>query len=182
MALKPTIYKFRIAISDMNHDYYDSTNLIIALHPSEKPQRMLARIFAYCLNAQSNLEFTKGLSTIEEPDLWHVKDDQSIASWIEIGEPEPERIKKATRLAQHVKVYTYNTKATVWWEKNAGKLNMLPVDVFSFDYDTIDTVSQHLVRGTNLSIMISGSSIFVDINEQHIELIVKELQENYVSQ
>lgn len=48
MALKPTIYKFRIALSDMNNDYYDSKNLTIALHPSEKPQRMLARILAFC--------------------------------------------------------------------------------------------------------------------------------------
>lgn len=98
MALKPTIYKFRIALSDMNNDYYDSKNLTIALHPSEKPQRMLARILAFCLNAQKDLEFTKGLSTTEEPDLWHVADDQSITHWIEIGEPEPDRIKKPLAL------------------------------------------------------------------------------------
>ena len=181
MALKPTIYKFRIAISDMNNDYYDSKNLTIALHPSEKPQRMLARILAYCLNAQSNLEFTKGLSTIEEPDLWHVGDDQSITHWIEIGEPEPDRIKKASRLAKHVKVYTYNTKAAVWWDKMSGKFSMLPVNVESFDYDAIDLICQHLDRGTNLSVMITGSSIFVDINDQHIEVTVKELKSHDVS-
>lgn len=59
MALKPTIYKFRIALSDMNNDYYDSKNLTIALHPSEKPQRMLARILAFCLNAQKDLNLPK---------------------------------------------------------------------------------------------------------------------------
>ncbi|WP_447469033.1 YaeQ family protein [Vibrio harveyi] len=181
MALKPTIYKFRIAISDMNNDYYDSKNLTIALHPSEKPQRMLARIFAYCLNAQDDLEFTKGLSTTEEPDLWRVEDDQSITHWIEIGEPEPDRIKKATRLAKKVKVYTYNTKASVWWDKMAGKFDMLPVDVASLDYDAIDLISQHLDRGTSLSVMITGTSIFVDINEQHVEVTVKELQSNDAS-
>ncbi|MGR5133769.1 YaeQ family protein [Vibrio alfacsensis] len=181
MALKPTIYKFRIAISDMNNDYYDSKNLTIALHPSEKPQRMLARIFAYCLNAQDNLEFTKGLSTTEEPDLWCVEDDQSITHWIEIGEPEPERVKKATRLAKNVKVYTYNTKASVWWEKMAGKFGMLPVNVASFNYDAIDVISQHLERGSSLSVMITGSSIFVDLNEQHVEVTVKELQSHDAS-
>ncbi|MDF2152768.1 YaeQ family protein [Vibrio sp. CAU 1672] len=181
MALKPTIYKFRIALSDMNQDYYDSKNLTIALHPSEKPQRMLARILGYCLNAQDELEFTKGLSTIEEPDLWHIADDQQITHWLEVGEPEPDRIKKATRLAQTVKVYAFNAKSTVWWEKVAGKFSMLPVSVFMFDYDAIDQISQHLERGTNLSVMISGSSIFVDINDHHIEVIVKELQSHDVS-
>ena len=178
MALKPTIYKFRIAISDMNCDYYDSKNLTIALHPSEKPQRMLARIFAYCLNARDDLEFTKGLSTTEEPDLWKVEDDQSITHWIEIGEPEPERIKKATRLAKHVKVYTYNTKASVWWDKMASKFGMLPVEVTSFDYGALDLVEKHLDRSTTLSVMVTGTSIFVDINEQHLEVTVKELQSN----
>ncbi|MGR5236901.1 YaeQ family protein [Vibrio alfacsensis] len=181
MALKPTIYKFRIAISDMNNDYYDSKNLTIALHPSEKPQRMLARIFAYCLNAQDNLEFTKGLSTIEEPDLWRVEDDQSITHWIEIGEPEPDRIKKATRLAKNVRVYTYNTKASVWWEKMASKFATLPVNIASLDYDAIDLVAQHLDRGTSLSVMITGTSIFVDLNEQHVEVTLKELQNHDAS-
>ncbi len=175
MALKPTIYKFRIDISDMNNDYYNSQKLTIALHPSEKPQRMLARVLAYCLNATSELEFTKGLSTTEEPDLWHVTDDQTITHWIEIGEPDPERVKKATRLAKHVKVYSFNTKASVWWEKVSGKLSMLPVTVENFDYQAIDRICQYLDRGANLSVMISGTSIYVDINGQHIEVTVKEL-------
>ncbi|PFG58413.1 uncharacterized protein YaeQ [Vibrio sp. ES.051] len=181
MALKPTIYKLRIAISDMNNDHYASKNLTIALHPSEKPQRMLARILAYCLNAQSDLAFTKGLSTTEEPDLWHVSDDQSITHWIEIGEPDSDRVKKASRLAKQVKVYTFNTKSSVWWEKMAGKFSMLPVCVESFDYEAIDSICQHLDRSTRLSVMIIGSSIFVDINDQHVEVTVKELQTHDVS-
>lgn len=176
MALKPTIYKFRIDISDMNNDYYNSKKFTIALHPSEKTQRMLARVLAYCLNADSDLEFTKGLSTTDEPDLWHIADDQSIIHWIEIGEPDPDRIKKAARQAKNVKVYSYNTKATVWWEKVSGKFSMLPVSVASFDYDAIDMICQHLDRGANLSVMITGTSIFVDINDQHIEVTMKELQ------
>ncbi|BCN26344.1 YaeQ family protein [Vibrio alfacsensis] len=176
MALKPTIYKFRIAISDMNNDYYDSKNLTIAQHPSEKLQRMLARIFAFCLNAQRDLEFTKGLSTIEEPDLWHIEHDQSIRDWIEIGEPDPERVKKATRLAKNVHVYAYNSKATVWWDKFSTKFAGLPVSVSSFDYDAIDEISNHIDRGTSLSVMITGTSLFVDVNDQHIEINVKELK------
>jgi uncharacterized protein YaeQ len=53
---------------------------------------------------------------------------------------------------------------------------MLPVSVESFDYDSIDTICQHLDRGASLSVMITGTSIFVDINDQHIEVTVRELQ------
>ncbi|MCV5277440.1 hypothetical protein OFC49_42575, partial [Escherichia coli] len=47
---------------------------------------------------------------------------------------------------------------------------MLPVSVESFDYDAIDMICQHLDRGTNLSVMITGTSIFVDVNDQHVEV------------
>jgi len=70
VALKPTIYKFNIALSDLNRNYYDSLNLTVAQHPSENTERMMMRVLAFCLNAQEQLTFTKGLSAIEEPDLW----------------------------------------------------------------------------------------------------------------
>jgi uncharacterized protein YaeQ len=70
MALKPTIYKFTISLSDLNQDYFDTLQLTVALHPSETIERMMARVFAFCLHAHSNqddlLRFTKGLSAVEE--------------------------------------------------------------------------------------------------------------------
>ena len=85
MALKPTIYKLRIALSDLERNLYDSLNLTVALHPSETPQRMMARVLAYCLNAQEGLVFTKGLSEIEEPDLWVRTLDEKTTLWIDVG-------------------------------------------------------------------------------------------------
>ena len=70
MALKPTIYKFKIALTDLNRNYYDTLNLTIAQHPSETLERMMVRMLAFCINAQESLSLTKGLSTVEEPDLW----------------------------------------------------------------------------------------------------------------
>ena len=60
MALKPTIYKFKIALADLNRQYYDTLNLTVAQHPSETLERMMARMLAFCLNAQESLAFTKG--------------------------------------------------------------------------------------------------------------------------
>lgn len=69
MAIKPTIYKLKIALAGSDRDYYDTLNLIIAQHPSETRERMMARVLAFCLNAQESLVFTKGLSAAEEPDI-----------------------------------------------------------------------------------------------------------------
>jgi len=70
MAIKPIIYKLRIALSDLERNYYDSLSLTVALHPSETIERMMARVIAYCINAQEGLAFTKGLSAVDEPDIW----------------------------------------------------------------------------------------------------------------
>src|SRR5690554_7622470 len=122
MALKPTIYKFNINITDFNREFYDTANLTVALHPSETLERMMARVMAYCLNAQENMSFTKGLSSIEEPDIWAKTLDDQTKLWIDVGEPAPERIKKSSRLAAQVKVYSFNSKSNTWWEQSKGKV------------------------------------------------------------
>lgn len=176
MALKPTIYKFRIALTDTNRDHYDSLNLTIAQHPSENNERMMARILAFCLNASPELTFTKGLSSIEEPDLWLKSLDDQIQLWIEVGEPDTERVKKSTRLAKQVKVYSFNTKSQVWWEQNKGKFAHLNVDLFRFDAAAIEKFSASLSRGMDISVMISGSSIFIDSDSHSDEITWQALQ------
>jgi len=175
MALKPTIYKFRIALADINRDYYDSLHLTIAQHPSENTQRMMARVLAFSINAQPDLVFTKGLSSIEEPDIWHKTLDDQISLWIDVGEPDPERVKKSTRLARNVRIYSFNTKSDVWWKQNASKLNLLKAEVVRFDADAIETFATYTKRTMDMSIMLTGNSAFIstengDCEVQWIEL------------
>lgn len=95
MALKPTVFKFQVSLSDLNRNYYDTLNLTVAQHPSETTERMMARVLAFCINAQEHLDFTRGLSTVEEPDIWARTLDDQISLWIDVGEPAVDRIKKS---------------------------------------------------------------------------------------
>ena len=70
MALKATIFKADLSISDMDRNYYNDHNLTIARHPSENDARMMLRIIAFIVNAHERLQFTKGLSDDDVPDLW----------------------------------------------------------------------------------------------------------------
>ena len=70
MALKPTIFKLQISLSDLNRNYYDTLGLTIAQHPSETIERMFALVLAFCINAQGHLVFTRGLSSADEHDIW----------------------------------------------------------------------------------------------------------------
>lgn len=161
VALKPTIYKFKIALTDLNRQYYDTLNLTIAQHPSETLERMMARMLAFCLNAQEWLTFTKGLSSAEEPDLWAHTPDGRIALWIDVGEPAPERIKKATRIAQTVKVYSFNSKSNVWWMQEQEKFNELTAAIYQFQPLDIQALAKLAQRTMDISVTISEQSAYV---------------------
>ena len=85
MALKPTIFKFTIALSDIDENRYLDLNLTVAQHPSETVERMMVRLLVYCLNVEEGFEFTRGLSDTNEPDLWDRSLDGRILKWIEVG-------------------------------------------------------------------------------------------------
>ena len=170
MALKPTIYKLRIALSDLNRNYYDSLNLTLAQHPSETLERMMVRVMAYCLNSQQDLVFCKGLSDVEEPALWLRAPDEQILLWIDVGEPTIERIKKASRHAKKVKVYCFNTKADVWWEQTKNKIQQLPVSVYKFEWQSIQQLAALMKRTMDVSISISDDTVYVATDDGEIEL------------
>ncbi len=161
MALKPTIYKFKIALTDLNRNYYDTLNLTIAQHPSETLERMMVRMLAFCINAQESLTLTTGLSTIEEPDLWAHTPDGRIALWIDVGEPAPDRIKKATRIAQTVKVYSFNSTSNVWKKKKKTKFNELTAITFQFQWPNIQALAKLVQRTMDISVTITEESAYV---------------------
>ena len=107
MALKSTIIKAQLSLSDMDRHLYQDFNLTLAQHPSENDQRLMVRLLAYALNACDGLEFTKGLSADDEPEVWHKNYSEEIELWIELGLPDEKLIRKACGRAKRVIVYCY---------------------------------------------------------------------------
>ena len=126
MAPNATIYKIELQLSDMDRHYYATHALTLARHPSETDERMMVRLLAFALYADERLEFGKGLSTDEEPDLWRKELNGDIALWIDLGQPDPARIRKACGRARKVIVVNYGGRsADIWWEKSAEPLQRL---------------------------------------------------------
>ncbi|MGF2735491.1 YaeQ family protein [Marinobacter sp. DUT-1] len=124
MALKATVFKATLNIADMDRHYYADHHLTLARHPSETDERMMVRLLAFVLNADEHLEFTRGLSTDDEPELWQKSLSDEIELWIELGLPDESRLRKACNRAQKVVLYTYGGRAvSLWWEKNQNKLS-----------------------------------------------------------
>lgn len=175
MALKPTIYKFKIALSDLNRDHYEQLNLTVAQHPSETLERMMVRVLAFCFNAQEHLSFTKGLSSVDEPDIWLIGLDGQLNQWIDVGEPAFERIKKASRLAKSVKVYSFNSKSDTWWQQNQKQFSSVKVGVFQFPWLAVQTMASLVQRTTDMSVTITGDSAYIAAQAGEVEVHCLEL-------
>ncbi len=177
MALKPTIFKFDIALSDMDRNCYDSLTLTVAQHPSETPERMMVRVLARCLHHHEQLTFTRGLSENDEPDLWQHSLDGRIELWIEAGEPSLDRLKKAHRQAEEVVVYTFNTRSDVWWPALADNLPENTARIYRFDWSQICTLAGLIDRTSELSVTINRPSVFVAASSGEVELNLEALCE-----
>jgi len=176
MALKPTIYKLKLALSDLDREVYQTSNLTIARHPSETLERMMVRVMAFCFNASDQLVFCKGLSDTEEPDLWLHSLDGNLELWIEVGEPAIDRIKKATRVASEVKVYCFNSKASTWWELNSASLSALSAKIFQFQWNEIQALANMVNRSMDASVTISEGSAYVATEQGECEVLLRLLQ------
>ena len=95
MALKSTIFRLTLNVSDMDRGYYGEHALTVARHPSENDERMMVRVLAFALCAADDLRFGRGLSTEDEADLYAESPDGRIRLWIDVGLPDERWVKKA---------------------------------------------------------------------------------------
>ncbi|HEY0333679.1 MAG TPA: YaeQ family protein [Stenotrophomonas sp.] len=123
MALTATVRKAELQISDLDRGYYASHNLTLAQHPSETDERLMLRLLAFALFADERLAFGRGLSSDDEPDLWRRDYSGDVEQWIELGQPDESRVRKACGRAREVIVLGYGGQAAeTWRKKNAAAL------------------------------------------------------------
>lgn len=154
MALKSTIYKFDLNIADLDRQYYASHNLTVARHPSETDERVMVRLMAFTLYANEALQFGKGLSDDEEPDLWQKDLTGAIELWMDVGLPTEKDIRKACGRAKQVAIVLYGGRvADMWWEQNNKallKLNNLTVINLPETQALADIVSRNMAISCTL--------------------------------
>lgn len=123
MALKATVHKAEVQISDMDRHYYQTHALTLARHPSETDERMMVRLLAFVLFADERLEFGRGVSSEDEPDLWQRSRSGEIERWIDLGQPDESAIRRACGRSREVVVIGYQPRSFApWWEKNSAAL------------------------------------------------------------
>jgi uncharacterized protein YaeQ len=127
MALKSTIYKAQLSIADMDRGVYGEHSLTLALHPSETEERLMVRLLAYALHVSADehrgkLEFARGLSDTDEPDLWQHDLSGVLVQWIEVGQPDERRMLRAASRAESAVFISYAVSTPIWWAGVKNKL------------------------------------------------------------
>jgi len=168
MALKATIFKVELQIADMDRNYYHTHALTIARHPSETDERMMVRIVAFSLHAHEALSFTRGLSSEDEPDLWQKSLNDEIETWIDLGQPDEKRIRKACGRARQVFIYTYQTRsATLWWSQMKDKLERFEnLNIYSLDANQIQDLAKLAQRNMQLQCTIQDGTYWLTDGDQ----------------
>jgi len=172
MAIKSTIFKADLQITDLDRHYYQDHSLIIARHPSENDERMMLRILAFALNAHEQMMFSKGLSTEDEPDIWQKNFSDEIQVWIDLGQPDEKRIRRACGRADKVLIYTYSRRsADVWWEKMKSKLQRFSnLSIFNVDDAFITALAEFSKRTMQLQFTIQDGVVLMSDGEQSLEI------------
>ena len=178
MALKSTIFKADLQVSDMDRNYYQSHALTIARHPSETDERMMMRVLAFALYADESMTFGKGLSADDEPDLWQKDLTGAIERWIDVGLPDEKRIRKACNRAAQVTVLAYGGRvAELWWGQVGGLLNRFQnLTVLSLPVETSQALAQLAQRGMQLQCLIQDGQIWLGDENARIEIVPQRLK------
>ena len=168
MALKATICKASLQISDVDRAYYHTHQLTIARHPSETEERMMLRLLMYALYASPHLLFGKGISTDDEPDLWEKRDNGDIERWVDLGQPDEKRIRRAAGRARHVVILSYGGAAAEhWWEKNKQRFSRFRnLKILNAPVELSTQLAQLAQRNMELQCMMSDGVWFGDENKQ----------------
>ncbi len=172
MALRATIHKADLNVADTDRHYYASHALTLARHPSETDERMMVRLIAFALNAHVDLTFTKGLSDVDEPDVWLKDLTGAIKVWIEVGQPEERRILKACGRADQVIIYCYGGHASkVWWEGVRNKLERARnLKVVSVPAEQARALAALAARNMDVHVTIQDGSIFASTAQGEVTL------------
>lgn len=172
VAPKSTVFKAELQVSDMDRHHYASHALTLAQHPSETEERLMLRLLAFALYADERLEFGRGLSTDDEPDLWRKDLTGLIELWIELGQPDESRVRKACGRASEVVVVTYGGRgADLWWEKNEAALarcrNLTVLDIAP---DTSKALAALAQRNMSLQALVQDGVLQLIAGDTTLEI------------
>ncbi len=179
MALKATIHKIELQISDLDRHYYATHSLTVARHPSETNERMMVRLLAFAMFADERLMFGRGLSTEDEPALWKKDLTGNIEYWIDVGLPDERELRKAAGRARQVVLLAYGGKGVgIWWNQNKAALERLDnLTIIELPFDSTQALAKLADRAMEINATLQSGHLWLGNTTETVLIEPLKLQE-----
>ncbi len=170
MALTATMYRLKVELSDTDRGVYESLDLRLAQHPSEALSYLVTRALAYCLCYEEGIAWSHGLSHADEPALWVKTPDDRTTVWIEIGNPAPDRLHRASKNCPRVVIFTHHDPALLVKEVARATVHRVEhIEVFALDRMLVDDLGARLERNTRWELTRAGGQLYVTVQAKTLE-------------
>jgi uncharacterized protein YaeQ len=171
MALKSTIFKAELEVTDYDREYYASHSLTLARHPSETDERMMVRLLAFAFHAEPSLAFGAGLSSSDEADLWQRDLTGAILLWIDVGLPEAKVVRRAAGRSAGMMIYAFGRAADPWWAQNRGPLELIDkLAVRKLAPATTQGLSELAARSMNVRFTVQDGEAKLWVDERAVSV------------
>jgi uncharacterized protein YaeQ len=172
MALRSTVYRVDLLVSDLDRHVYAQHALTLARHPSETEQRLMVRLLAFALHADEALTFGRGLSAEGEPDLCRLDATGAIDLWIDVGLPDEKGVRKACGRARQVVVVAYGARrAEAWWLDNAAAFARLAnLTVFVLSDADVAALQSLAARSIKLTCTLQEGHVWLATEAATVEV------------
>lgn len=170
MALPSNLYRFKIELSHLDKNLYQSLDFRLAQHPSESLDYLLTRVFAYALAYEEGLEISAvGLADPDAPALSRANPRGGFHRWIEIGNPSNRKIHKAAKASDRVQIFTYKDPQVLLNEMAREDIfRKNEIQIFSIPSPFLKQLQDRLEKENRWNLVFNDGVLMVS-NEQFSE-------------
>jgi len=176
MALSDTIYVFDIELANSDTGVYESLSLRVARHPSETAERMLTRLFAYCLEYTEGIALTNGISEPDEPAIAIRDLTGALQAWIDVGAPEPPRLHRASKAARRVAVYAHKDAEQLAARLGGERIHRMDaLELYAMDFEWLSHLAERLQRRTTFTLTVSEQHLYLSLGEETLSGVIQRI-------
>lgn len=171
MALTPTRFEVRVALSDVERGVSLEETVITARHPSETAEHLMLRVLAYCLLYREGLVFGPGLCDGEASDLEARDAAGRVTLWVECGAVEATKLRRIVQQHAEAEVHVILCDERRRRELLDG-IAALPhgikdrrrVTLWRIDPVLVAALARNEARRQRWSLTVVGGHLYLDIH------------------
>lgn len=175
MALGATMYVFEVRLNDADRGVYEALTLRVARHPSETAEYLVTRLLAYCLEYTEGIEFSKGLSDVEEPAITVRDLTGALQCWIEVGAPDALRLHKAAKAAPNVALYVHRDVDALLARLAGERIHRAEaLRICAVDRELLAAFVARLDRRMSFDLAVSDRTLYLTLGDDTLTGTVEE--------